>query len=136
MIGFVYAFSNKSIPGLYKIGRTQKHPYFRAQELYTTGVPAPFDIERFVVVWDCIAAELLIHDFLSDTRFNESREFFFCSKDEISDAFALAVDLDCEEYTREATEKDLHFWIDANEQARKKNKISFNFFTSEIIRGE
>jgi len=136
LIGYVYALSNQAIPGLYKIGRTQKHPRHRAQELFTTGVPAPFDIERFIVAWDCIVAEQVVHDFLSDTRFNEDREFFFCSKAELRDAFILAVELDCEQCAKEATEKDLQFYIRAKEAARKKNKISFNFFTGETIRGK
>ena len=44
--GIVYVLSNRAMPGLVKIGMTTRHELdARLKELYTTGVPVPFDVE-------------------------------------------------------------------------------------------
>lgn len=43
--GLVYVLSNRVMPGLVKIGMTTRSEIdARLRELYTTGVPVPFDI--------------------------------------------------------------------------------------------
>lgn len=43
-IGIVYVLSNRAMPGLVKIGMTTRPELdTRLKELYTTGVPVPFD---------------------------------------------------------------------------------------------
>ena len=42
--GIVYTLINPSMPDLIKIGSTEKTAYERAEELYTTGVPTPFEV--------------------------------------------------------------------------------------------
>ena len=45
-IGIVYVLSNRAMPGLVKIGMTTRPELdTRLKELYTTGVPVPFDVE-------------------------------------------------------------------------------------------
>ncbi len=47
--GIVYVLSNRAMPGLVKIGMTTRPELdARLKELYTTGVPVPFDVE-----YDC-----------------------------------------------------------------------------------
>jgi hypothetical protein len=76
MKGFVYILSNPSMPGLVKIGRTTRSVEGRANELYQTGVPTPFVVERQVLTPDCEALESEVHNALADCRVNGSREFF------------------------------------------------------------
>jgi hypothetical protein len=45
MAGYLYCFSNPSIPGLLKVGGTLSSPTVKAKELFTTAVPTPFKIE-------------------------------------------------------------------------------------------
>lgn len=76
MGGFVYVLSNESMPGIVKIGKTERHPGVRSLELFTTGVPEPYDIE-FAVWVDCPdSAEKAIHDALVAFRVSDNREFF------------------------------------------------------------
>lgn len=48
--GYVYIISNESFPDLLKIGFTKNSPHYRAQELYTTGLPKPFIVENYYFV--------------------------------------------------------------------------------------
>ena len=74
--GYVYVLTNPSMPGLLKIGRTSNEPEQRLDELNTTGVPTPFDLEIALEVHDCLQAEKLVHDALTHYRPSKSREFF------------------------------------------------------------
>lgn len=74
MEGFVYIMSNKSMPEIYKIGYTTRHPTLRAEELSTTGVPSKFIVEFYIYVEDCIKVESNCHDNLK--KFNYGKEFF------------------------------------------------------------
>ncbi len=74
--GYVYIISNESFPDLLKIGFTKNSPHFRAQELYTTGLPKPFIVENYYFVEDACMCEELIHIRLSRSRVNTDREFF------------------------------------------------------------
>lgn len=74
--GYVYIISNESFPDLLKIGFTKNSPHYRAQELYTTGLPKPFIVENYYFVEDACMCEELIHIRLSRSRVNNDREFF------------------------------------------------------------
>ena len=43
--GWIYCMSNQWMPDLVKVGQTGGHPYERAAQLYTTGVPCEFRVE-------------------------------------------------------------------------------------------
>lgn len=80
MAGFIYVFSNPSFKdGLLKIGKSDRDPSIRSDELYTTGVPASFCIEYYAFVADHHTVETRVHSELSSCRSNSSREFFACS---------------------------------------------------------
>ena len=52
-MGVVYVLTNPAMPGLVKIGKTtQNDVTTRISQLYTTGVPLPFDCEYAVKVAD------------------------------------------------------------------------------------
>jgi hypothetical protein len=75
--GYVYLLLNASMPGLVKIGRTERNPDGRAAELSKgTGVPTPFVLAYQVRVSDCELAEHRVHQVLAAHRTNAKREFF------------------------------------------------------------
>jgi hypothetical protein len=76
MEGFIDVLTNDAFPGLVKIGRTIHDPRRRAGELYTTGVPMPFNVAFCVSCCDPAIIEDAIHLHLEECRVNDSREFF------------------------------------------------------------
>lgn len=82
--GYLYVLSNDAMPGLVKIGRTERQPEVRAKELHTTGVPQPFRLEYFVYVRDAMSAESEVHTLLQrrGVRTSTNREFFHLSPSE------------------------------------------------------
>lgn len=78
-IGYVYIMSNPLFQGdVRKLGCTfgSKNPKDRAQELYTTGVPQEFTLERWFFVEDAELIEQLVHNRLENVRVNNAKEFF------------------------------------------------------------
>jgi hypothetical protein len=77
--GFVYVLTNPCMPGLVKIGMTKRNEMKeRLRELYTTGVPLPFECEFACRVneSDCGIIENALHEAFKPQRINDSREFF------------------------------------------------------------
>lgn len=75
--GFIYFLSNPSMPGLTKIGYTQKHPLARMAELTAaTACPEPFTMLAFFDSEDPRFVEAEIHLALDAYRVHERREFF------------------------------------------------------------
>ena len=75
MAEYVYILSNPRMRGLIKVGKTTKLPTQRMDELHSTGVPAPFELECAFEVDDCSAREKAAHAALAKYRV-ERREFF------------------------------------------------------------
>jgi hypothetical protein len=76
MRGFIYILSNPAMPDLVKIGKTTTSPTQRMQELHSTGVPTPFELEFAAEVTDCHACERAAHEVLDEHRVSTNREFF------------------------------------------------------------
>jgi hypothetical protein len=75
--GYIYLLVNRSMPGLVKIGRTNRAIGTRVRELSTpTGVPTPFEVILDVFVKDSAKAERLVHERLASHRTAPNREFF------------------------------------------------------------
>lgn len=73
----VYVLTNQAMPGLTKIGKTTRGDLqTRLNELYTTGVPVPFDCVYACEVENCSAVEQAFHTGFGDHRVNPKREFF------------------------------------------------------------
>lgn len=94
--GFIYCMGNPCMPGVYKIGMTERAPAQRCAELSgSTSSPNPFHILCFGQVEEPRQVEAEIHAYLSAFRVSGSREFFraeYSAIDhiigEFSDAFA------------------------------------------------
>lgn len=77
MSEFIYVLENPSMPGIVKIGRTDRTVSERVSELSShTGVPTQFIVVKEYSVADSVVAENKIHERLSEYRVSENREFF------------------------------------------------------------
>lgn len=77
--GIVYLLTNPVMPGLVKIGMTTREDIdARLKELYSTGVPVPFECQYACRVNknDCAKIESALHTAFAPQRVNLNREFF------------------------------------------------------------
>lgn len=77
--GYVYVLTNQCMPGLVKIGMTERENLEqRMRELYSTGVPVAFDCAFAAKVnkSDCKRIEHALHRAFAPNRVNATREFF------------------------------------------------------------
>lgn len=73
----VYVLTNPGMPNLVKIGKTTRSDVTaRMNELYSSGVPYPYECEYAVEVDDCTAVEKALHTAFQPNRVNPRREFF------------------------------------------------------------
>lgn len=85
--GIVYVLKNPAFPNLVKIGiTTRDEVQIRMSELYTTGVPLPFECIFAGKVSNPKTVESALHHAFSNTRVNPSREFF-----DIDESQAIAI---------------------------------------------
>ena len=79
MSNIVYVLTNPAMPGLVKIGMTDRDDVKRRMsDLYTTGVPLPFECLAAREIEDREAADIekALHTAFGPNRVNSSREFF------------------------------------------------------------
>lgn len=75
--GFVYVINHDYMPGVYKIGYTDRSPMQRLQELASsTSVPTGFNLVFYGEFQNAQSIEASIHEQLANYRIDESREFF------------------------------------------------------------
>lgn len=76
-MGIIYCLTNRSLPGLVKIGMTERDAESRAAQISAgTGVPEPFAVAWKMRVSDARKAERSIHKGLDRYRYTSNREFF------------------------------------------------------------
>lgn len=88
--GYVYVLSNPSMPGLVKIGFTERHPRSRAEELRTSGVPTAFVLEHALRSSFARRIEAQAHRLMRDERVATDREFARLSPKAARDLVARA----------------------------------------------
>ena len=82
--GIVYVLTNSAMPDMVKIGSTRRADIGdRLRELYSTGVPVPFDCVLARQVKNHAAVEAALHTAFSPSRVNSSREFFTVSLSQV-----------------------------------------------------
>ena len=74
--GIVYVLTNPAMPGMVKIGKTGRQVETRLSDLYSTGVPLPFECEYAAKVEDMDRVERAFHKAFGPNRVNPKREFF------------------------------------------------------------
>lgn len=86
MPNIVYVLTNPAMPGLVKIGMTDRADVSRRMgDLYTTGVPLPFDcvIAREIQDREAADIERALHIAFGPNRINPSREFFKAEPEQV-----------------------------------------------------
>jgi len=95
LIGYVYSFSNPLMPGIHKVGYTERVPLERLKEANveqkTYGLPLPYVIDFAIKVSSAYDREQDIHKYLTTIgkRINPDREFFRIDKEELRLLFKL-----------------------------------------------
>lgn len=76
MRGWVYVMTNQGMPGLVKVGYTDRDPKLRAKELSHTGVAFDFKVDYEALVNNASQVERDAHRQLS--AYHANKEFFSC----------------------------------------------------------
>ncbi|MDE3023380.1 MAG: GIY-YIG nuclease family protein [Pseudomonadota bacterium] len=77
--GFVYVLGHPCMPGIYKVGFTERSPRARIEELNkSTSVPGDFYLICYAEFEDPRNYEQAIHEILKEFRVTPNREFFKC----------------------------------------------------------
>jgi hypothetical protein len=132
----VYLLSNTAMPGIVKIGKTtQADVTQRMNQLYSTGVPVPFDCEYAVAVDDCTQVEKALHIAFEPYRVNPRREFFKIEKDQaIAILKLLALD-DVSPSIREQQDSDTEVTKIERDSSKKLRRPPMNYFEMGIPEG-
>ncbi|MCQ2200021.1 MAG: GIY-YIG nuclease family protein [Paludibacteraceae bacterium] len=137
--GIVYLLTNPVMPGLVKIGMTTREDIdTRMKELYSTGVPVPFECVYACRVknTDCAKIEKALHTAFSPQRINANREFF---KIQVEQAKAILELFHHEDVTEEITdeiENDLTPEDIVATQNAKARRPSLNFYEMGMKKGD
>lgn len=99
----VYVLTNPAMPGFVKIGyTTHSDANTRIGQLYTTGVPVPFELRFACKVYNAEEVERALHIAFGPHRVNPRREFY---KIEADQAIAILKLLHVEEATEEIAQQ-------------------------------
>ena len=131
--GIVYVLTNPAMPDLVKIGKTnRKNLAARLSELYSTGVPVPFECHFAGIVEDADDVEKRFHRAFAPYRFNPKREFFRIHPDQARALLELLVDEDVtDSVSTEASNVD----VGSRAAADKLRRPNFNFTEMEVPEG-
>ncbi len=134
-LNIVYVLTNSAMPGLVKIGFTaQDDANSRIAQLYTTGVPVPFELQYACKVQNAEEVEKALHIAFSPQRINPKREFFRIDPEQ---AIAILKLLHTEDATAEIEQQPTNLdqeSVTAAEQLKSK-RPNMNFFEMGIVNG-
>lgn len=85
----VYVLTNEAMPGYIKVGVTERAIEMRMRDLYTSGVPVPFECFRASIVPKSKNVEKRIHSAFRDVRVNTNREFFEIAPERVVDILEM-----------------------------------------------
>lgn len=132
-IGIVYVLTNPAMPNLIKIGYTANEDVkIRMAQIYSSGVPLPFECVYAARVVDHERVEKALHIAFGPDRINPKREFF---EIEPTQAIAIIKLLEIEDVTpKVASEKEVVDEIerDAGEAYANKKRPRFSFSEMNI----
>ena len=136
--GIVYVLSNRAMPGMVKIGMTaRKELDTRLKELYTTGVPIPFDVEYACEVksCDCLKIEKALHKAFEPNRINVNREFFQIKKEQVIAILEIFNEKDVTTEVSDEMNNDLNPDDIASKDKATKHRPPLNFSLMGIMPG-
>jgi hypothetical protein len=132
-LSVVYVLTNPAMPGMVKIGRTsQDDAKTRIDQLYTTGVPVPFNLEFVCKVPNSEEVEKALHFAFGPHRVNPKREFFAI---EPAQAIAILKLLHVQDATAEIENQPTSLdksEVEAGIQLSRKKSPRLNFTEMEI----
>jgi hypothetical protein len=133
--GIVYVLTNPAMPGIVKIGKTSRGSVdARLNELYSTGVPVPFECAFAGRVSDESKVEKAFHLAFGPYRLNPKREFF---QIEAEQAIALLELMTVEDVTPslQAEANNVDEGAKAGSDRLKAMRPNQNFFEMGIPEG-
>jgi T5orf172 domain len=126
--GIVYILANPAMPNMIKLGiTTQEDVKLRMAQLYSTGVPLPFECVYAAKVSNFEKVEKALHTAFGPDRVNPKREFFGI---DASQAIAILKLMELQDVTPQvANEKEVVEEADreAGEAYARKMRPRFNF---------
>ena len=127
----VYILINEAMPGIIKIGWTDKKVEERMKELDKTSTPVPFTCYFAKRVEDPTFVESKLHEAFDEFRIRDNREFFRMSPDQAKAALEIAAGTD-------VTPKDDVVESESDRVAlnKERNRNRFNFDEAGIEPGE
>ncbi len=137
--GIVYLLTNPVMPGLVKIGMTTREDMdARMKELYSTGVPVPFECQFACKVkkGDCAKIEKALHTAFNPQRINANREFF---RIQVEQAKAILELYHHEDVTKDVTDEIDNDLTDDDKAATEKAKTrrpALNFYEMGMQKGD
>ena len=131
MSNIVYVLSNEAMPNLVKIGIATDINE-RMRQLYSTGVPLPFNCEYAGIVENASEVEKALHFAFGHNRLHDRREFF---EIEPSQAIVLLKLLCKDEVTPNTINQDVSAEETKAVEARQKIRSAFNFSMVDIPLG-
>lgn len=137
--GIVYLLTNPVMPGLVKIGMTtQEDIDKRMKELYTTGVPVPFECQYACKVkkTDCTKIEKALHIAFSSQRVNANREFFRIQIEQAKAILELFHREDVTESVSDEIQNDLTEEDKAATIKAQAHRPALNFYEMGMQKGD
>lgn len=132
----VYALTNPAMPGLVKIGKTtQVDISLRMGQLYSTGVPVPFECIYAVQVTDCSKVESAFHVAFGPYRINPNREFFKIAPEQAISILKLLGPNDATETIREELNENVS-QAEKDSGKKLKKRANLDFHEMGIPNGE
>jgi len=128
-LGIIYVLSNPAMPGLVKIGKTTRDSVdIRLRELFSTGVPLPFECEFAGRIADESKVERAFHLAFGPYRIYPKREFFKIEPEQAIALLELMVSEDVTpQVSKEADEVDVESKPAANKLKRQRQRPNQNF---------
>ena len=136
MEGSVYVLTNPAMPNMVKIGKTTRDVELRLADLYSTGVPLPFECEYAAKVKDVDKTEKAFHTAFEPSRVNPKREFFNINPEQ---AIAVLSLMAIEDVTPSVQEKAKTIDIETTasaEKFKKKRRPTINYFEMGLKEGD
>ena len=127
------------MPGLVKIGMTtQEDIERRMRELYTTGVPVPFECQFACKVkkGDCAKIEKALHTAFAPQRINANREFFRIQVEQAKAILELFHHTDVTEEVSDEIENDLTEDDKAASVKAQIHRPPLNFYEMGMQKGD
>jgi hypothetical protein len=131
--GYIYCFSNASMPGILKVGMTERTPEVRLREANASDTwrpPTPYKIDFAKKVSNPCQKEKTLHTLLEQytDRIHPRREFFSVSKEEVQKFFDL---MDGEMWVETSEQDD----AEEEEEEEKDNTESAPRVMATLVKG-